>query len=1066
MSNLHVYFLQRNEQAFAKALEAARNSNQASNTGQLSTSAGRRGGIATAVVNVNARDWLGRTVLHPAVAITEAYALNYLGMLLAHPGINVNMQDIESKWTPLHRALYVGNVAACRLLLRCPDIDVQLRDNEVEAAADFYPLKLPNTSADLFTWGGSRNAALGHGNSKGRSYLDMVTLEKTAKPGDPDKFIPIQIKGASMAKLHTKVPTSEYVALEALRTFPSHPIQLPPLHIPSLFQITSIAPAQDHTLALSSRGEVYSWGLNRFSQPGCVVEPATSGVSGALGGFGFGKDEPFQAIPRKVVGPLKKAVVVGVAACKTASACWTDKELFTWGTNNGQLGYDSAAQAVQVLPRKVTGVQEVLMIALTDTAMACLVPTSDNSLINEVICFRDDSRFRVKFTLPDFNSLPRYTSPGARRPSIIKTTACEGTFAAFSSYGDVWTFSVQGRPARTDGDKERMKEREKEEGAGKAGREAREGDVALGSDGDLIVCIDSGHAFVRSRSSTSSNTTTSSSHSIRKSNTSSSNLTALTPSHLAPSANTKGKFTRVPFIHRVIRVCANAAGAFGAVRLNYVPKVVKVEGNNLGRDLATIRPWARGEEEEMGGKERLSTYSARGYIKLLEEDKKTRKDGKSGVFGVDLQDWGLDGKVKMKLHGADMLVRAGMLIPVHRVVLAMKSGVLRGFMDGGGVTLSRQAGSTASSSKSSSRSKSSSANASLPKLTISGIQSLAVFLFLHFLYAEEVPVLDTLSFTGARAVRKDVGTLANAVGMGERLSVGASGARVVESGVIGSGRDIDIAILKPDAYLELADRRLPAHSVVLRSRCLFYKRFFDSDVWTRERWSDEGVVGVDMRYLEWRVVRFVFEWVYRGEAAELFTRLDEIENVGELIDLITDVTAAGVLRIRMSAPPSPDIDVYPRDNEGLTPLDLPLAVPADLFIWRHCRRSTKKGGALLDSTLRSGGSVQVDGMDKLWPFRVGFDVDLISGSSKGGEWAMEADMCALDSTERSESVMGTSSAHVWWSKVFGSLTYTVETTDERIVFLEDKYLVKAFRTLPVAGPSSTSEKETQTEGLW
>ncbi|KIJ23319.1 hypothetical protein M422DRAFT_136590, partial [Sphaerobolus stellatus SS14] len=58
----------------------------------------------------------------------------------------------------------------------------------------------------------------------------------------------------------------------------SHHTQYTPLHIPSLPQITLIAPAQDHTLALSSRSEVYTWGLNRLSQLGYVVEPATSGV--------------------------------------------------------------------------------------------------------------------------------------------------------------------------------------------------------------------------------------------------------------------------------------------------------------------------------------------------------------------------------------------------------------------------------------------------------------------------------------------------------------------------------------------------------------------------------------------------------------------------------------------------------------------------------------------------------------------------------------------------------------------------------------------------------------------
>ncbi|KIJ35076.1 hypothetical protein M422DRAFT_233046 [Sphaerobolus stellatus SS14] len=941
MSNLHVYFHQRNEQAFAKALDAARNASQAANTGQLSTSAGRRGGLATAGIDVNAKDWLGRTVLHLAVALSEPYAVTYVRMLLAHPGINVNIQDVESKWTPLHRALYIGNVAASQLLLRRPDIDVQLRDNEgltpfdlynltvegtwpitVGAPVDFEPLKLPNTSADLFTWGGNRNAALGHGDSKDRSYPDMVTLDKAIRPGDADKFIPIQIKGASMAKLHTTIITDEKGPNLRVCGFGSggrlglsHHTQYTPLHIPSLSSVTAVAPAQDHTLALSSRGEVYTWGLNRFSQLGYIVELATSGCNTAAG---FGKDEPIQAVPRKVVGPLKKAVVMGVAACKTASACWTDKELFTWGTNNGQLGYDSAAQAVQVLPRKVTGVQEVLMIALTDTAMTCLVPTADNPAINEVICFRDDSRFRVKFTLPDFNDLPRYTPPGARRPSIVKITACEGTFAALSSYGDVWTFSVQGGGGRTDGDRERMKERQVVKPvrvwSSRRGVDPAK-DVALGTDGDLIVCTDSGHVFVRSRSGNpSSNSTSSPSYPSLKSMNSSTNLSTLQTSTLTPStpsATTKGKFTRVPFIHRAIRVCANAAGAFGALRLNYTPKVVTIDGNNLSQDLATIRPWVVDGRKEEEMKERviptgfaeddedaethvIGSYSARGYIKLLEEDKKARKEGKGGVFV---------GEGVKPAHGADMVVQAGMVIPVHRVILAARSAVLRNLMDKGSNAVLKDGGVTLSyhfpsSTKSKSKLSGNKQNEP-PKLTISGIQPLAVLLFLHFLYADVVPILDTLTFANATAVRKDVGLLANTLGMGDRLVIGASGVRVADATL---GRDVwglfeapsssssSSLSMKPDTYLELSDRRLPAHSVILRARCLFFKNFFDEEVWTVQRWTEEGTIAVDMRHMEWRVVRFVVRWVYRGEE-DLFGELGEIENVQELIDLIFDVMA-------------------------------------------------------------------------------------------------------------------------------------------------------------------------------
>lgn len=95
--------------------------------------------------------------------------------------------------------------------------------------------------------------------------------------------------------------------------------------------IVSVALGQDHTLALTKSGEVLSWGLNRFAQLGYIVESAA--------GEGFGRvEEPIQSIPKKVHGPLRKELVKGVAASKGASACWTCADVYTWGTNNGQLG--------------------------------------------------------------------------------------------------------------------------------------------------------------------------------------------------------------------------------------------------------------------------------------------------------------------------------------------------------------------------------------------------------------------------------------------------------------------------------------------------------------------------------------------------------------------------------------------------------------------------------------------------------------------------------------------------------------------------------------------------------
>ncbi len=47
--------------------------------------------------------------ISPPAAPTPA-SLEHLRLLLSIPGINVNIPDRESNWTPLHRALYAGNI--------------------------------------------------------------------------------------------------------------------------------------------------------------------------------------------------------------------------------------------------------------------------------------------------------------------------------------------------------------------------------------------------------------------------------------------------------------------------------------------------------------------------------------------------------------------------------------------------------------------------------------------------------------------------------------------------------------------------------------------------------------------------------------------------------------------------------------------------------------------------------------------------------------------------------------------------------------------------------------------
>jgi len=66
---------------------------------------------------VNSRDHAGLTILLRAASSTAENAVSFVEALLAHPGIDIYVQDPESGWNALHRTLYTGNISIARLLL-------------------------------------------------------------------------------------------------------------------------------------------------------------------------------------------------------------------------------------------------------------------------------------------------------------------------------------------------------------------------------------------------------------------------------------------------------------------------------------------------------------------------------------------------------------------------------------------------------------------------------------------------------------------------------------------------------------------------------------------------------------------------------------------------------------------------------------------------------------------------------------------------------------------------------------------------------------------------------------
>ncbi len=66
---------------------------------------------------INSRDYCGLTLLLRAASSTSPDAVTFVQALLDHPAIDLYVQDPESGWNALHRALYNGNISVARLLL-------------------------------------------------------------------------------------------------------------------------------------------------------------------------------------------------------------------------------------------------------------------------------------------------------------------------------------------------------------------------------------------------------------------------------------------------------------------------------------------------------------------------------------------------------------------------------------------------------------------------------------------------------------------------------------------------------------------------------------------------------------------------------------------------------------------------------------------------------------------------------------------------------------------------------------------------------------------------------------
>ncbi|KAH8916602.1 RCC1/BLIP-II [Atractiella rhizophila] len=577
--SIHHVLIQPDLQAFKKHLRTISHSVASKkSTSSLASSLPRSPPIAsaakTSVSPLGARDAVGRTVLHVlAVWSDEELALEFLHLLgdeqlvkRSELRLLLDAQDLESGWTALHRALYSGNLRIVKLLDYW-GADAGVKDREGLTAYDLWNHTIRGTipvddaedekeegRRDLFMWGANRNYVLGLGGDKDRVVPEAVTLmpgREEGKRSGRKKFQSVSIVQVAMARMHTVLITNQqsfntYIcgyttpSQGRLSTFTQPVLHFSPLSF--AHRVVAVSVAVDHTVLLTSTGAVYTFGSNKQSQLGYKLEG----------------EGDIQVEPRKVVGVLRKEEVVGVAAGNAHTVAWTKDECWSWGSNKGQLGYGTTGP--QILPRKLAGVTETIQdVKVTEYATAVLL---DSGVI---YVFHAGQQVRVNFPHRVTSSTAQHYFPPQRTsvPKMRKISSCGTTFACLSTDGEVFRFSleppVQGAvplppssvlPKRVWALRSRF---------------SAAYDVAVGLDGQLLMCTASGQVF------------------------------------MMKDRGNGWKWNRVHGLQRIVQVGGNSTGAWSAIRRLGRLDGIEVENADWGEELWEGLEWVKAKKEQERG---------------------------------------------------------------------------------------------------------------------------------------------------------------------------------------------------------------------------------------------------------------------------------------------------------------------------------------------------------------------------------------------------------------------------------------------------------------------------------